>query len=94
MKCCRLVLIYLEESNTWQKKLGSNQTLLNNLDLLAKKDLKQLKKVLKVDDIQLQEIVKSLTGLTPKPGLIYGKDSGVEVTPDVLILKDSLNSVI
>ena len=62
--------------------------LLDNLDLLAKKDLKSLKKILKFDDTQIMAIVKTLTCLSPKPGLEYAYDRGVEVTPDVVISKD------
>jgi RNA polymerase sigma-54 factor len=62
--------------------------LLENLDLLATKNFKQLKKNLEVDDEKLKSYVKKLTALTPKPGLVYGADKGVEVTPDVIIKKN------
>ena len=62
--------------------------LLENLDLLAKKDFKQLKRCLATDDNGLRECVKLLTGLSPKPGLEFAYDSGVEVIPDVVISKD------
>ena len=62
--------------------------LLENLDLLAKKDFKQLKRCLATDDSGLRDCVKLLTGLSPKPGLEFAYDSGVEVIPDVVISKD------
>jgi len=64
------------------------QKLLDNLDLLAKRDLKQLKRALATDDEGLRAYVKKLTGLTPKPGLEYAHESGVEVIPDVVVTKD------
>tara|TARA_Y100001960_G_scaffold250277_1_gene266538 strand:- start:7999 stop:9378 length:1380 start_codon:yes stop_codon:yes gene_type:complete len=64
------------------------QLLLDNLALLGKKDLKQLKKIMKVDEIELKDYVKRLLGLSPKPGLEYAHESGVEIVPDVVLMKD------
>lgn len=72
-----------------KKILDDNiEILLENLDLLASKDFKKLKKLLKTDDDGLKDIVSKIIGLTPKPGLEYAHDSGNEVIPDVVILKD------
>lgn len=64
------------------------QILFDNLDLLGKKDLKQLKKLMKLNDAELMGYVKQLTSLSPKPGLEYAHESGVEVIPDVIVSKD------
>jgi RNA polymerase sigma-54 factor len=63
--------------------------LLDNLDLLAKKDLKSLRKTVNVSEDLLKEYVLKLTKLSPKPGLEYAHESGVEVIPDVVVTKDN-----
>jgi RNA polymerase sigma-54 factor len=73
----------------YSNKLDTKLTiLLDNLDVLATKDLKKLRKLMKVEVSELTSYIKLLTTFNPKPGLKYGSDKGSEVTPDVIISKD------
>ncbi|MCP4354222.1 MAG: RNA polymerase factor sigma-54 [Proteobacteria bacterium] len=63
--------------------------LLDNLDILAKKDLKQLRKLMKVTHEELIGYAGQITKFNPKPGLAYGSDTSRDVIPDVIIKKDS-----
>jgi len=61
------------------------QTLLNNLELLAKHDLSKLMKLCEVDKEALMERVARLKSLAPKPGLAFGGEMAAAVEPDVFI---------
>jgi RNA polymerase sigma-54 factor len=61
------------------------QELLANLDLLAKRDFKQLKRLCRVDDEDLAEMVGEIRRLDPKPGLIFGGETAQAVIPDVFV---------
>ena len=61
------------------------QTLLDNLELLAKHDLSKLMKLCKVDKEALMERVARIKSLAPKPGLAYGGEMAAAVEPDVFI---------
>lgn len=60
--------------------------LLDNLDLLGKGNIKQLKRICEVDDEDFAGMLAELRGYDPKPGLRFGGDDGNRaVTPDILI---------
>ena len=61
------------------------QALLDNLELLAKRELPKLMKLCGVDAEDMAEMVEEIRSLDPKPGLAF--DPAVEdaVTPDVLM---------
>lgn len=59
--------------------------LVGNLELLAKHDLAQLRKVCELDAETLQTYIVRLRALAPKPGLVYGGDMAAVVEPDVFI---------
>ena len=61
------------------------QTLLDNLDLLAKRDLPGLKKLCGVDDEDMFEMIEEIKSLDPKPGLAFEPGSNEQVLPDVLM---------
>ena len=61
------------------------ETLLDNLPALAKHDFARLQRLCDVDRDGLIEMVTSLKGLSPKPGLAYGGEVVATVEPDVFI---------
>jgi RNA polymerase sigma-54 factor len=61
------------------------EAMLANLDLLAKRDFRQLKRLCRVDDEDLADMVGEIRRLDPKPGLIFGGETAQAVIPDVFI---------
>jgi len=64
------------------------QALLDNLDLLAKRDLTGLKKVCGVDGEDLAEMIGELKALTPRPGAGFGGEPAQTVVADVIVKPD------
>lgn len=58
------------------------QALLDNLDLLAKRDFKTLTQLCGVDETDLLDMLSEIRGLDPRPGLAY------EATPTQAIIHD------
>ncbi|MBF0422792.1 MAG: RNA polymerase factor sigma-54 [Magnetococcales bacterium] len=61
--------------------------LLDNLEDLARRDFRKLKRMLKLDDDELSDAVSVIQSLNPKPGLAYGSDQASYVVPDVFVKK-------
>jgi RNA polymerase sigma-54 factor len=60
--------------------------LIDNLDLVAKGAFEQLKRMCRVDDEDLRDMLVELRGYDPKPGLKFDNDAAaVAVTPDLFI---------
>jgi len=59
--------------------------LLDNLDLLAKRDMAGLRRACGVDDEDLREMIAELRALTPRPGASFGGEPSQPVTPDVYV---------
>lgn len=60
--------------------------LIDNLDLIAKGNLRQLRRICDVDDEDFADMLAELRGYDPKPGLRFSADSGgAPVVPDVLV---------
>ena len=59
--------------------------LLDNLDLLARRDMNALRKACGVDDEDLRDMVAELRGLTPRPGAAFGGEPSQPVAPDVYV---------
>jgi RNA polymerase sigma-54 factor len=59
--------------------------LLDNLELLARRDLTALRRVCEVDDEDLREMIAELRGLTPRPGAAFGVEPAAAITPDVYV---------
>jgi RNA polymerase sigma-54 factor len=57
--------------------------LLDNLDLLARRDMNALRKACGVDDEDLREMVAEIRALTPRPGAAFHADPPQTLTPDV-----------
>ncbi len=60
-------------------------TLVGHLDLLANRDYQQLRKLCRVDEEDLADMVGEIRRLDPKPGLIFGSESVQSIIPDVFI---------
>jgi RNA polymerase sigma-54 factor len=61
------------------------QALLDNLELLARRDLRALMRICGVDAEDMQEMVAELRRLDPKPGSAYDTAPPPAVVPDVLM---------
>jgi RNA polymerase sigma-54 factor len=59
--------------------------LLDNLELLARRDLTALKRACGVDDEDMKEMIAELRGLTPRPGAAFGGEPSAPVVPDVYV---------
>ena len=74
--------IQLKERNRFDPAMGA---LLDNLPLLAKRDMAALKRACGVDDEDLREMVAELRALTPRPGAAFGGEPVQAVVPDVYV---------
>ncbi|MBT5243358.1 MAG: RNA polymerase factor sigma-54 [Rhodospirillaceae bacterium] len=61
------------------------QTLLENLDLLAKRDLKRLTEICGVDAEDIADMFAEIKELDPKPGLVFEDTIMQPVVPDVIM---------
>ncbi|MEN2978621.1 RNA polymerase factor sigma-54 [Tistrella bauzanensis] len=61
------------------------QALLAHLDLLAQGDRARLRRVTGVDDDDLDDMVREIRALDPRPGLCYGAEPMQTVVPDILL---------
>ena len=59
--------------------------LLDNLDLLAKRDMAGLRRACGVDDEDLKDMLAELRALTPRPGAAFGGEPASPVTPDAIV---------
>jgi RNA polymerase sigma-54 factor len=60
--------------------------LIDNLDLVAKGAFDQLKRMCRVDDEDLRDMLVELRGYDPKPGLRFEHDeAAIAVTPDIYV---------
>jgi len=59
--------------------------LLDNLDLLARRDMAGLRKACGVDEDDLREMIAELRALTPRPGAAFGGEPAQPVAPDVFV---------
>ena len=61
------------------------QALVTRLDLLARRDFAQLKKICGVGDEDLADMIAEIRRLNPKPGLAYGSTIVQPIVPDVFV---------
>jgi RNA polymerase sigma-54 factor len=74
--------IQLREKNRYDPAMAA---LLDNLDLLAKRDMRALMAVCEVDAEDLGEMIAELKRLDPKPGAAFEAEPATTVVPDVLM---------
>ena len=63
------------------------QAFIDNLELLAKGDLKGLMKVTQSDEEDVRQMIVEVRALTPKPGFAYGAGLVQAIAPDVFVRK-------
>ena len=61
--------------------------LIANLDLLARGEMARLKRICRVDDEDMADMVRELRGYDPKPGLRFGGEAMQAVVPDIFIAR-------
>jgi RNA polymerase sigma-54 factor len=61
------------------------QTLVEHLDLLAKRDLASLRRLCGVNDEDLADMMAEIRTLNPKPGLAFGSTMVQPIVPDVFV---------
>ena len=59
--------------------------LIDNLDLVAKGAFDQLKRMCRVDDEDLRDMLMELRGYDPKPGCRFESEESLAVTPDIYV---------
>jgi len=62
-------------------------TMLSNLDMLAKGQLPQLRRLCGVDEEDFADMIRELRGYDPKPGLKFGGERAAPVSPDIFVAK-------
>jgi len=61
------------------------KTLVEHLDLLAKRDLSALRRLCGVNDEDLSDMIAEIRTLNPKPGLAFGSTMVQPIVPDVFV---------
>ncbi len=80
------LMLQLKERNRFDPAMAA---LLDNLELLARRDMPGLRKVCGVDDEDMKEMIAELRALTPRPGAAFGGEPSQPVTPDVFVREGS-----
>ena len=74
--------LQLKEQGTLNQEMAD---LLDHLDLLGAHNFPALKKACGINDSQLNEMIRKIKSLNPKPGLIFGSVTVQPVVPDVFV---------
>jgi RNA polymerase sigma-54 factor len=77
--------LQLKERNRFDPAMAA---LLDNLALLARRDMAGLKRACGVDDDDLKDMIAELKALTPRPGAAFGSEPLQPVVPDVFVRED------
>ncbi|MGZ8217529.1 RNA polymerase factor sigma-54 [Methylomagnum sp.] len=83
--CLRIQLQQLPEDTPWRKP--ALELVTKHLDLLAKKDLTKLKRLLELSDEDLNAIIVLIRKLEPKPGRQINTTESQYVIPDVYVVR-------
>ncbi len=84
-ECLLIQLKQIHSNNSLYKK--ANRLLDKHLDLLEKRDYVGIKRALRVTDSALQDLIKLIRTLEPKPGKFFNQSSTDYITPDVYVKK-------
>ena len=76
------LMLQLKDKNRYDPAMAA---LLDNLELLARRDMQGLKRACGVDDEDLKDMIAELRGLTPRPGAAFGGEPAAPVVPDVFV---------
>lgn len=83
-ECMLVQLAHLPETKLLLK---TRQLVAKNLDLLEKRDYKEIQKRLKIDQSELEEIILILRGLQPRPGSAFSATTADYIVPDIFVRK-------
>ncbi|WP_305987585.1 RNA polymerase factor sigma-54 [Roseibium sp. MMSF_3544] len=78
-ECLKLQLI---DKNRFDPAM---EALIDNIELLAKREFPALKKICGVDEEDLVEMIAEIRALDPKPGSVFGSSLVQPVVPDVFV---------
>ncbi len=73
---------------------GGLSSLLENLDLLAKGELKQLMKITSFNKEEISNAISIIRSLNPKPGEAFLFDETIQNSPDVIVTKGNKGWVV
>ncbi|HUO22409.1 MAG TPA: RNA polymerase factor sigma-54 [Caulobacteraceae bacterium] len=76
------LMLQLKDRNRYDPAMAA---LLDNLELLARRDMPGLRRACAVDDEDLREMVSELRALTPRPGAAFGSLPITPVQPEVFV---------
>ncbi len=82
-ECLKLQLI---DANRFDPSM---QAFVENIELLAKNDLKGLMKATDADEEDVRDMIAEVRALTPKPGFAYGGGVVQSIAPDVFVTKSA-----
>lgn len=74
--------LQLKDQNRYDPAMAA---LLDNLELLAKRDLAGLRRLCGVDDEDLREMVAEIRALNPRPGAAFHSEPAETLVPDVMV---------
>ena len=80
------LMLQLKERDRYDPAMSA---LLDNLEMLARRDMAGLRKACQVDDEDLRDMIAELKGLTPRPGAAFGGEPAAPVIPDVFVREDA-----
>jgi RNA polymerase sigma-54 factor len=83
-ECLLIQLAHLPESRLMLK---TRQLVEKNLDLLERRDYKEIQKRLKIEQSELEEMLLVLRSLQPKPGNAFSSSTPDYIVPDVFVRK-------
>lgn len=86
---CLLIQLAQLDDNDQPKAILAKSLINNYLNLLGARDFKQLMRKLKVKEPELQEAIRVIQSLNPRPGEHIGGDNTEYVVPDVFVSKQS-----
>ena len=84
-ECLLIQLNQIDDKSNASKH--ARQIIENYLEMLGSRDFKQLMRKLKIKEPELQEAIKIIQALNPRPGEQIGTDSTEYVVPDVFVAK-------
>jgi RNA polymerase sigma-54 factor len=81
------MLVQLSQFPETRLLLKTRQLVEKNLDLMERRDYKEIQKRLKIDQTELEEMILLLRSLQPRPGSAYSASSPDYIVPDVFVRK-------
>ena len=83
--CLRIQLKQLKDDTPW--KLEALTLVTEHLELLGKRDLVRLKRMMSLNDDELSAVVTLIRTLEPRPGQTVASEAPQYVTPDVYVVR-------